>query len=305
VLRRIADAAFPGRRVTRVESLGDGYRNANFKLEAEPGGALVLRIYEHDASLCRKEADLRRLVRGSVPVPEEVYVEPDGWEDVPPFAVLAWTEGITFRELKRGGDREAIAQAAGAAGRTLAAIGGYGFAGAGWIGPGPAVTAPLLAGADPLPRFVDLCLARETLRRRAPAETCRGVHELMWSCAARLAEMEREARLVHGDFNKRNVLVRERAGRWEVAAVIDWEFAVAGPPLADLGSFLRYERAGAAVIEPHFSRGYLDGGGGLPEDWRQMARVVDLAAICESLASARLPEPFVPELVELVRAAAG
>ena len=31
-------------------------------------------------------------------------------------------------------------------------------------------------------------------------------------------------------------------GRWKVAAVLDWEFAISGSPLADLGSFLRYER---------------------------------------------------------------
>jgi hypothetical protein len=66
-----------------MEPLRDGLRNANFKLylnlASEP---VVLRIYEHDPSLCRKEADLWRLVRASVPAPEVIYREPGGWEDL-------------------------------------------------------------------------------------------------------------------------------------------------------------------------------------------------------------------------------
>src|SRR5581483_10248553 len=35
--------------------------------------------------------------------------------------------------------------------------------------------------------------------------------------------------LVHGDFNARNVFVARRVGRWRVTAILDWEFAFAGP----------------------------------------------------------------------------
>jgi len=302
-LDRIAQSAFPGRRVAAMEPLGDGLRNANFKLCFEPAREpVLLRIYEHDPSVCRKEADLLRLVGASVPVPEMIYCEATGWEDLPPFALLRWIEGITFRELKRRGSREAIGQAAYAAGETLAAIGRFSFSKPGWIAPGPEVTAPLLEGAQPLARFVDLCLASENARRRLPADVADRAQALMGRCAPRLAEIEHEACLVHGDFNRRNLLVRETSGRWSVAAVLDWEFAVAGSPLADLGNFLRYEKRAQPLAEPHFSTGFAHAGGVLPPDWRELARILDLAAIAESLASDRLPEVYVPELVELVRA---
>jgi aminoglycoside phosphotransferase (APT) family kinase protein len=38
--------------------------------------------------------------------------------------------------------------------------------------------------------------------------------------------LEAEVFLVHGDFGKRNLLVRNILGRWRVVAVLDWEFAV-------------------------------------------------------------------------------
>ncbi len=303
ILDRMVHAAFPRCRVSEVEPLGDGLRNASFKLrldgKPEP---VVLRIYEHDASLCRKEVDLLRLVGGSVPVPEVIHAEPCGLEDLPPFTLARYVEGISFRDLKGSGDTDAIAEAAYSAGETLAAIGRATFARPGWLGPGPAVTAPLLEGLDPTPRFVDLCLASIDLERRMPADLGDRTRGLVWSWAPQLACLDDQARLVHGDFNGRNLLVRCLAGRWSVAAVLDWEFAVSGSPLGDLGNFLRYERASRPLAEPHFSAGYLHAGGALPRDWRRLARVLDIAAICESLTRHQLPDTTSAELVELVRA---
>ena len=303
VLDRMVQTAFPRGRVVEMQPLGDGSRNANFKLrldgQPEP---VVLRIYEHDASLCRKEMDLLRLVGGSVPVPEVIHAEPCGLEDLPPFTLARYVEGISLRDLERSGDSEAAAEAAYSAGETLAAIGRVTFARPGWLGPGPAVTAPLLEGKDPTPRFVDLCLASSHLERRMPADLRDGTSGLVWRWAPELARLDEEARLVHGDFNGRNLLVRCLAGRWAVVAVLDWEFAVSGSPLGDLGNFLRYERAAHPLAEPHFSTGYLHAGGALQRDWRRLARALDVAAICESLTHAQLPDTAIAELVELLRA---
>jgi aminoglycoside phosphotransferase (APT) family kinase protein len=295
--------AFPGCRAIEIQPLSDGLRNANFKLRldstAEP---VVLRIYEHDPSLCRKEVDLLGLVGGSIPVPEVIAAEPGGLNDLPPFVLMRFVEGLSFRDLKRSGDMEAAAQAAYSAGETLAAIGRVTFPKPGWLGPGPAVTAPLIEGDNATPRFVDLCLASPNLERRVPAELRDRTHSWMWSQAPELTGPDREARLVHGDFNRRNLLVRCISGRWRVAAVLDWEFAVSGSPLNDLGNFLRYERASQPVAEPHFSAGYLHAGGKLPQDWRRLARALDLTALCESLTHDQLPDTVAAELVELIRA---
>jgi aminoglycoside phosphotransferase (APT) family kinase protein len=302
-LDRMVHTAFPQCRVTGIEPLGDGLRNANFKLrldgQSEP---VVLRIYEHDASLCRKELDLLRLAGGLVPIPEVMHAEPHGLEDLPPFTLARYVEGISLTDLRRSGDTGAVAEAAYSAGETLGAIGRADFDRPGWLGPGPAVTAPLLEGRDPTPRFVDLCLRSSNLERRVPADLRGRTSRLVWRRAPELARLDEEARLVHGDFNGRNLLVRRLAGRWRVVAVLDWEFAVSGSPLGDLGNFLRFERALRPIAEPHFSAGYGHAGGALPPGWRRLARVLDAAAICESLTRSQLPDTVVAELVELIRA---
>jgi aminoglycoside phosphotransferase (APT) family kinase protein len=289
-------------RIVGIQPLTDGLRNANFEIELSTGRAVVARLYEHDATICQKEVDLLRMLCPSVPVPTVLHAEPGGTSELPPFLVMEWVEGVTLQALKRRGDHEAMAQAAFSVGETLATIGHLCFAHAGWLGPGPRVQAPLLEGPDPTPRFIDLCLAAANLQRRMAAELRERTSAFVWSWKSALAELDAQALLVHGDFGKRNVLVREERGRWRVAAILDWEFAVASSPLIDLGHFIRYERASRPLAEPHFSAGYLAGGGTVVEDWKPLARVVDLAALCESLTHNGLPELVVGEVVELIRA---
>ena len=289
--------------VVEVQPLIAGFRNANFKVRLDTrAGWIVVRIYEHDPSLCPKEIDLLRVVGATVPVPQVIFAEPAGLDGLPPFLLMQFVDGISFHDLKRSGDREAIAQAAFCVGETLAAIGRITFPNPGWLAPGPAVTTPLLDGANPTPRFVDFCLASPNLQRRMSAELRARVSALLWSRAPQLAELDSQASLVHGDFGKRNLLVRCDSGQWSVAAVLDWEFAISGSPLADLGHFLRYERVARPCAEPHFSSGYLHAGGILPQEWRRIARLLDLIALCESLTHDELPEDVTAELVELIRA---
>jgi aminoglycoside phosphotransferase (APT) family kinase protein len=303
LLARMVQTGFPQGRVLELQPLADGLRNSNFKLRIDSlSDPVVLRIYEHDPTLCQKEVDLLRFLRGSVPVPEVIHAEPRGAEDLPPFALLRYVEGIPFRELSRGGDTDAIAQSAQSTGETLAAIHRTVFPKPGWLAAGPAVTVPLIGGPNAMARFVDLCLESGNLQRRLPAELRDGVHRLVWSALPELALCEAQTNLVHGDFSRRNVLVREVNGRWAVAAVLDWEFAVSGAPAGDLANFLRYERTARPLAEPFFSNGYLRAGGALPDDWRRLARLVDLVALCEMLTRDSLPNTVTAELAELIQA---
>lgn len=300
ILEEIVGRAFPRQRLIAWQPL-EGLRNANFLLELDAAPErIVLRIYEHDPSLCRKELDLQRVIRSSVPVAEVLHAEPDGWNDIPPFVLSRYVDGVEFRQLKR--IPEACSQAAYAVGQTLARIGGITFSNSGWIGPGPRVSDPLMEGANPVPRFAELCLASANLHRRMGPDLRERTLALIWSHAAELASLEETKSLVHGDFGKRNVIVRQSSGVWIVAAVLDWEFAFSGSPLADIGHFLRYERKSRPVAEPHFSAGYLNGGGRLPDQWRRLARIIDLIALCESLTHDDLSPAIAEELAELVSA---
>jgi aminoglycoside phosphotransferase (APT) family kinase protein len=88
--------------------------------------------------------------------------------------------------------------------------------------------------------------------------------------------------LVHADFNGSNILVRQVGSGWEVAAVLDWEWAFAYSPLLDIGNALRNYLSTPAK-ESAFIEGFVKQGGYLPTDWKLIACLIDLSAMCEFL----------------------
>lgn len=303
VLIEMLRPAFPRVQRVSLEPLTGGARNSNFRLQldclADP---VVLRIFEHDPMLCQKELDVLRRVRDEVPVPEVIYANAIGLEDVPPFHLLSFVKGISFHALREQRDAGEIEQAARSVGATLAAIHRITFPRGGWLTAGLVVSTPLMEGIHAMPRFVDHCLAAGFLQSRISHELCTRVHHLMWSAIAPLAICDTESNLVHGDFGERNILVRSGPKGWQVSAVLDWEFAVAGTPLVDFGNFLRHEKAKYPASEPAFSNGYRDAGGSLPQNWNRIRRVVDVVALTEKLTRRRLAEADLIELVELLEA---
>jgi hypothetical protein len=97
VLERVVHAAFPRRRLVETQPLVDGLRNANFKVRLDTGPeAFVVRMYEHDPSLCQKEVDLNRLMRTSVPFPRSSMRNRADANIFPPSRSCASSKGSPF-----------------------------------------------------------------------------------------------------------------------------------------------------------------------------------------------------------------
>jgi hypothetical protein len=83
--------------------------------------------------------------------------------------------------------------------------------------------------------------------------------------------------------------------------VLDWEFAYAGAPLADVGNLLRFE------TDPEFTgavaRCYVERAPDVPAGWVEVARALDLMALIE-LAARTAPNPVTDGARRLLRATA-
>ncbi len=268
-----------------VEPMSGGLlnRNVHLRLRGRPSEA-VLRIYDRDPAACLKEVAVLGMIGRDVPVPRVLYVEeapPFG----PPIAVLSVVEGISLSTLRSFDDDAAVAEAAFDAGRILAGFGAF---------PGPPT--PTVTVVELVERFAAQPVfgfrVTRALRDRAIATAER------WQ--PRLDDAAGEISLVHGDFNARNVFVKQTDAGWRVSAILDWEFALAASPYCDIGNFLRYHRPEHPRFEPHFSAGLRDAGARLPDDWLSIARIVDLPALCELLGRPALPDAAAAELIDLL-----
>lgn len=166
-----------------------------------------------------------------------------------------------------------------ALGRTAAAIHGFTFERPGFFEAGLQVGGAIDMGRKGLLAYLRACL----VDGRGAARLGLDLTAAITSFAERNAEMLETWRhpscLVHGDFNGRNILVRPSSDRgWEVAAILDWEFALSASPALDFGNFLRPPLGHDEALVAAFVRGYRGAGGSLPSDWRRIAQVADLFA---------------------------
>ena len=295
--------AFPNRRVAAHELLAGGLINTNFKVHFDGDfKPVVLRVYRDGPAACNKEVALHQLIHKDVPVAGMIFAHTEA-NDLPAFAVLEYVEALTFQQLKRTNDLEAIQQASASAGETLARIGTFQFSAPGELlvdHEELVVGEKFIDGPDPIPRLLDRFLSSPTLQQRAGAELIARLHDFIWSYASMLPDLEAERSLVHNDYGNRNILVREQSGKWRVAAILDWELAISGSPLLDVGHFLRYERFSQPLREPSFSRGFVEHGGHLPENWQLIVKLIDLTGLVECLTHENLPADVEAEVLELI-----
>ena len=273
----------PGRRITAAEPLGGGYRNENLRLVTDGGDYVLRRYLRGDAArTCAIEAALAaRLAAGAVPVAEVIAADPEGAAAGIPLLLARHVPGVMVSGAAVH-DPAAAAELGASAGRTLAAIGQVTFPGGGvFAGPDLVPSPEGMPGS--LPEFLESCLrAGRAASALSPAEI--GGLRALAAAADPLARSAGQAcQLVHSDYNGKNLLAVVVGGRWSISAVLDWEFAFSGSPLTDIGNMLRFRGELPPGFADGFIAGYRDGGGELPEGWREISEALDLYALADFL----------------------
>jgi aminoglycoside phosphotransferase (APT) family kinase protein len=302
-VERLVTPAAPLSRVQAVAPLTRGLRNASYRVDlAESDGSarsVVLRLYTADPAACRREAALARLVGSSVPVPETLYVDPTA---DPPYAVTTWIDGLALDEVLASGDPTTVEAVSYAAGAVLAAIHRFDFPSAGFLGPNLEVVQPLQMGGAGWAAYVEMFLGERGVGDRLGADLARRLRRLVAARASSLDVLHDDRALVHADYKPWNLLVRRDDRNWCVAGVLDSEFAFAGSPLFDLSIFLRQEPGQPPGYARGFEAGYRDAGGHLPDDWRDLALLLDVLNLCSMLDGPSVGEAFLQDGRQIIAA---
>ncbi|WP_435061021.1 phosphotransferase family protein [Amycolatopsis thermoflava] len=256
-----------------LRQLSGGYRGAVWSLDDR----YVLKVGGRPAV----DAAVARLVPGIAP--EVIAVTEDA-------SVSAFVPGTGVEVLLVELPGTEVREVGLAAGRALARIGEVRLGRPGWF-----LDGSLRLGEMPgdLAGFVTACLARRHPGWPLTDADLRGLLARAREWAPLVPHGE--ARLVHSDFNPKNLIAARDGNGWRVT-VLDWEFAHSGSPLTDLGNVLRFG-------DTPFTDGVLDGFGPCPAGWREAARALDLFALADFLT--RPPrEPLASRLLGVLRTAA-
>jgi aminoglycoside phosphotransferase (APT) family kinase protein len=261
-----------GRSVERFALLPKGRRNTNYRVTCGRD-TYLLRLYAAVDDSWQKEGPLHVYLRDLLPLPKLLHAEFDRSIFPAPFAIFEFVAGETLDSLLARGAAlppglfEEI-------GGCLARLHARQYPKVGFLDRNLEVVEEL----PPFGSWYELLMGRAA--QRLGSESAGRVRAYVAARSTMLLEIERRVTLVHGDFRAENLLVRE--GR--LAAILDWEFAMAGHSCADLGQFVRDADLISGAPEAHFVEGYQRAAGrALPANWKQLGRLCDLVNLLQML----------------------
>jgi aminoglycoside phosphotransferase (APT) family kinase protein len=283
----------------RIEPLPGGLSGETWLTEVA-GERAVVRIYagrslQRGPAASETDAAVLGWLAGLLPVPRVLEVrrgDPDA--DLPALLVTSHLPGVLLEDLLPTLDDDGLALVGRELGILLGRLAHVAL-------PRPGLFHDRGLGIDPmpeplsdLPRWVDFHAA--ALDWTAPdLDSLRSVAD---NAQALLDEVTRIC-LVHSDLNPKNLLVDPDT--LAVTGLLDWEFAHAGSPYADLGNLLRFDR------QPAFADAVLEAREGFVPDPRpdalDLARAADLFALVD-LAGRADENPVVRSAADLLRAVA-
>lgn len=282
-LRDLIQPAFPGAELEQQRVLASGLANTNLRFRLRGHARdYVLRLYTRDPKAATREQALMRYLDarapGSIPLAPLLYSEPSGARVGHPYAIWAFVEGSLLQDLFKSLPARDLLEIAHECGKVAVAIAAHPFPACGELGS----DLTIIKEYGPPSRFVPELIRGALFHGLAGQRLGTALRDALWSAVEQaspeLAELDGRYCLVHGDYKRSNLLLSRASGSWRVNAVLDWEFAFAGPPLVDVGLFLRAGAALPSGFRAAFAAGYQAAGGELPADWLRLSRLVDLVS---------------------------
>jgi len=279
-LDRFLEALLKGERLTGFEILGGGRANTNIRLArvGDPEDDLVLRLYQRDPGQREKEVAVIGRLWGKVPVPDIIVHGDDASVLHAPYVLMHKIPGRRIEERFAsldGREREVLGQTLG---RILASLHAVRFEQAGFLDDDLKVITPLPGGGRGLLDAAGALLATGEAATRLDETRSGAIRAHLAGRSERFDHWPGSACLVHGDFGLSNILIDGNGDGLSVTGVLDWEFAMAATPFLDLGNLIRPPAGDDARFMAGLERGYRATDPGLPDDWADLARAVDLLA---------------------------
>jgi aminoglycoside phosphotransferase (APT) family kinase protein len=276
---------FPGDTIISVEPVKGGLINTNLKVHlSKRRGALLLRLHQRGIAPAEKEIAVYRLVGKHVPVPHFLHFCAQSPITGHPYAIIDWIEGFELHAMSASLAADQLIDLGRSIGRRLAALHGFTFDRFGFLDAHLKVEMPIDLDRKGLVTYLEQSFIQGPGGARLGAELSSALLRFAEREGDILDEWLRQPCLVHGDFNGSNILIRPGGEcGFEIAAIIDWEYALSATPAFDFGNLLRPPLDGNAGFAAALAQGYRQAGGALPAQWERIARLADMYAFADIL----------------------
>jgi aminoglycoside phosphotransferase (APT) family kinase protein len=253
-----------------VTPISEGCRTTNYIIQtSESQNKYILKIFISTDQSYKKEIELLTKLKESksIPVSKIYRVRSSDIIQNKEYAIYEYIEGMTLGQAIKYGyivEEKFIREVA----KTLAMIHKHKFDKVGFLDEHLNVKESL----PPLKIWYQKFMG-ERAKQRLGENIINEINNIVKKSEKILEKLDEKISLVHGDFQGTNILINN--GR--LSGILDWEFAMAGHPLADIGQFFRYEEYFNTNLLKAFENEYnRNSDYKLEKDWYKISKLRDL-----------------------------
>lgn len=278
IIKQAIANACPEKMLTSYSIISGGCANLNVEIRFKDDNTpFILRIYLRDKKSALKEQNITKMVGDTIPVPEVLCV---GNTSKYRYALTNFVKGITLRDAILNESTEELSDAIYESGTLLAKLQNYTFPCSGFFDQN-------LKVKDKLEQnfcidFLHECLQNSIVSSELGSKGVKHIAEVTDQYTSYFPDNS-EHTLVHADYDPANILVNKQNGKWEVTAILDWEFAFSGSYLCDVANMLRYSHQLPDAYEQAFVQGLQDAGITLPDNWCTTIHLLNLLSLLDCL----------------------
>lgn len=268
-------------KIKSLTLLSDGCANTNYKITFQNDfSPVVLRLYTREKSSLLRENALHQFLKDLLPVPLFFYTDASCTLIEHPYALIEWKVGELLRNVILKGNEQDISECAFSAGKCLSVLKNISLPGQGFFNEKLEIR-PFTKEEEFIPFGLKL-LKQPSVKESLTLETLLSLEKILLTSTPFLPDSNK-ANLTHADFDPANILVAKINGKWQVSAILDWEFSFAGSYLMDMGLMLRYAHKLPKTYEESFLKGIKESGEDLPSNWKKTAKLMDLFCLLQLL----------------------
>lgn len=214
--------------IDSVKRVNEGCRTSNYIVKCKNNIQYLLKITNTNEQILKSEINLIELVKNVIPVQKIYKVSKD--KEIQ-YTIYEYIDGETISSYVNKGNMltDSIIKSVAV---SLGKLHNIKFNEVGFFNE----NLDIHKKGIPILDYYKLCI-NDIVEERLGKERIENIFKIINNNIEELMKLDKEPRLVHGDFQGTNILIKNNL----VNGIIDWEFSMSGHPIADIGQFFRYD----------------------------------------------------------------
>lgn len=256
-----------------ISRINEGCRTTNYKIDTENKGSFILKIFFDNNESYKREIKLFNKLRNEIKVPEIYRLDNHEIIENREFVIYRRLDGQSLSSYIRKGniiEENFVRQVA----NIMAIIHKNKYDKVGFLDD----NLQIKSFTPPLSEWYRMFMGKNA-QIRLGEKIKNQIYKIVDENEDILKALDNDPRMVHGDFQGTNILIDNEGN---LSGILDWEFCMAGHPLADIGQFFRYDEYFNNYLINAFEDEYKKQSNYiLTDDWYKISKIRDITNLLQ------------------------